>query len=346
MNAPRAVRARRQMMNAKRTVKSFPSLLAAAFTAIALQVTGAAAQAQPVASRPVRIIVPFLGGSVDDSVARVVVRKLGETARQPFAVENHPGDDAHFGAERAAKTDPDGYTLLFAPITNYAATAASARGTLHYDLRADFTPVTLIANAPHVLIAHPSLRVNSVAALIAAEKARPRLIPWASPGTGSLSQLELEMFAMLSGIGMVRVPFSDADAVLPELLVGNVGVLFDNIAATLPHIREGRMRALAVAGSTRSPALPGVPTVAASGLAGFEADRWYAMLAPEGVEAPVVNRLNDNFAKALDAGDVRGGLLPFGFEARRSTPAELAAILRNDVARWARVIKASGLNVR
>ncbi len=312
---------------------------------VALSMTGAIAQAQPYPSRPVRIIVPFLGGELPDNVARIVVGKLDEKSGHRFMVGNNPGDEGRFGAELVAKAHPDGYTLLFAPITGYAA-AAALRARLHYDLLADFTPVTLIASAPQLLLAHPSLPVKSVAMLIALAKARPGEIRWASHGNASLSRLELEMFRALSGISVERLPVNDSRDALSSLLIGDADLLFDSLAATLPHIKAGRLRAIAAAGSKRTRALPELPTVAAAGIPGFEADHWYAMLAPEGMEMPVIGKLNADFAKAVDAGDVSERLLSLGFETQRSTPAELAAILRADVAKWAKVIKASGTHPR
>ena len=311
----------------------------------ALAVVGTQPHASGYPSQPARIIVPFLGGELPDNVARIVVRKLDEKSGHRFTVENNPGDDGHFGAEIVAKAQPDGYTLLFAPITGYAA-AAALRARLHYDLLADFTPVTLIASAPQLLLAHPSLPVKSVATLIALAKARPGEIRWASHGNASLSRLELEMFRALSGISVDRLPVNDSRAALSSLLVGDADLLFDSLAATLPHIKAGRLRAIAAGGSKRARALPELPTVAAAGIPGFEADHWYAMLAPEGIEMPVVSKLNAEFAKAVGAGDVSERLLSLGFETQHSTPAELAAIMRADVAKWAKVIKASGINAR
>ncbi len=318
------------------------TLPAAALTAFiaASSLTGTLAQAQPYPSRVVRIIVPFPGDDLTDRAARLVAGKLGENSGHRFAVENNPGDNGHFGAEIVAKASPDGYTLLYAPIANYAA-AASLRARLHYDLLADFAPVTLIANAPQLLVAHPSLPVKSVATLIALAKARPGQLKWASHGSASLSQLELEMFRVLSGISISRTPFDDRSAALPALLVGDADLLFDSLSATLPHIRAGRLRALAAAGARRARALPDLPTVAAAGVKGFEADHWYAILAPEGTEDAVVSRLNGYFSKA--AGDIGERLLSLGLEAGRSTPAELATLMRDNVAKWARVIKASGM---
>ncbi len=325
-------------------VVTWPVMALAALVA-ALSTMDALAQAQLHSSRPVRIIVPFLGDDPADRVVRIVVKKLDEKSAYPFAVENNPGDNGHFGAEIVAKARPDGYTLLFAPIASYAA-AAGLRARLHYDLLVDFTPVTLIASAPQLLVVHPSLPVKSVATLIALAKAKSGQIRWASHGNASLSQLELEMFSALSGISVNRIAFNDSSAALPTLVVGDVEVLFDSLAATLPYIKAGRLRALAAAGSKRARALPELPTMPEAGIKGFKSDHWYAMLAPEDTETPVVSRLNAEFGTAVDAGDVSEHLFALGFETRRSTPAELAAIMRGNVAQWATVIKASGRNAR
>ncbi|MEK7834828.1 MAG: tripartite tricarboxylate transporter substrate-binding protein, partial [Pseudomonadota bacterium] len=232
---------------------------------VALSMTGAMAQAQSYPAQPVRIIVPFLGSELPDNVARIVVEKLDEKSGHRFTVGNNPGDDGHFGAEIVAKARPDGYTLLFAPVTGYAA-AAGLRARLHYDLLADFTPVTLIASAPQLLLAHPSLPVKSVAMLIALAKARPGEIRWTSHGNASLSRLEREMFRALSGISVNRESLNESGAALSSLLVGDADLLFDSLAATLPHIKAGRLRAIAAAGSKRARALPELPTVAAAGI--------------------------------------------------------------------------------
>jgi len=315
------------------------SLLAAVFVAPRLHATGTSA---PGAAQPIHIIVPFLNGGIADSVARIVVNKLNETARQPFEIVNRPGDDGHFGAEVAARARPDGYTLLFAPIVNYAASVTLYR-KLHYDLLADFAPVTLVANAPHVLVSHPSLPLKTVDQIIALAKSRPGQIRWASHGKTSLSQLEEEMFRNLTDTRTDSVPFRNSSDALPELLTGNVDLLFDSIAAALPHIKTSRLRGIAVAGAKRSPALPQLPTVAEAGVAGFEADYWYGVLAPDGVDKPVVSRLNDDFAKAINAGDIRDRLLFYGIETHSSSPGEVVIIMRAEIAKWAKVIKNAGI---
>ncbi len=310
-------------------------LLALAFSAVAQPDT---ARAQ--SPRSVRIVVPFLGGGMADAVARIGVASAQELSKTPYHVENRPGDDGHFGAEVVAKAEPDGNTLLFAPIALYAS-SVSLFAKLHYNLEADFTPVTLIANAPHVLVAHPSLPVKSVKDLLALAKARPGQMRWIAHGKNSLSQLEMEMLSSLSGIRINRAPYSNSGTMLAELIAGNAELAFDTVATTLPHVKSGKLRALALAGSQRSPALRELPTVAESGIAGFEADYWYALLAPEGVAKPAVERLTDDFSKAVNSAGTRDRLLPHGIEVRSSTSAELARIIRDEVAKWAKVAKAA-----
>ncbi len=319
------------------------ALLAAVFIAPIPHAAGApaSATAQP-AAQSIHVIVPFINGGIADSVAQIVVNKLNETARRQFEIANRPGDDGRFGAEVAAKARPDGYTLLFAPIANYAA-AMALHTTLHFDLLADFAPVTLVANAPHVLVSHPSLPLKTVKQIIALAKSRPGQIRWASHGKISLSQLEKEMFGNLTDTRTESVPFRNSSDALPELLTGNVDLLFDSIAAALPHIKSGRLHGIAVAGAKRSPALPRLPTVAEAGVKGFEADYWYGMLAPDGVDRSVISRLNGDFAKAVNAGDVRDRLLFYGIETRSSSPGEVAKIMREEIAKWAKVVKYAGI---
>ncbi len=309
------------------------ALLAAVFAAPALPADTA---------RPVRIIVPFLDGGMADSVARIVAKKAADHAGRPFVVENRPGDDGQFGAELVSKAEPDGHTLLFAPVTHYAV-AVSLYAVRHYDLDADFAPVTLIANAPHVLAAHPSLPARTVGELIATARSGPNRLRWASHSRTSLSRLEFEMFRGLTGVKAVSVPYANSSDALPALLSGNVDLLFDSIAAALPYIQSGRLRGIAVAGARRSPALARLPTVAEAGVKGFEADYWYGILAPDGVGKSVIERLQRDFSAATGAADVRDSLLRYGIEPHGGPPGELAKIMHGETAKWGKVIRDAGI---
>jgi len=308
-----------------------PALLLAMFVLLA----AAEARAQPVS-----IVVPFRGGGEADSIARIVINQTTASAGHRFLIENRPGDDSHFGAEVVAKAEPDGRTLLFAPLANYAA-AASLYSNLHYDFPGDFSGVTLIANAPHALLAHPSLPAHTVAAILDLARARPGKLRWASEGKHSLSQLEIELFRQLSGIQVASVPYAVSSDALPQLVTGNADLLFAAIAAALPHVKAGRLRAIAVASAHRSPTLPDLPTVAESGVKGFEAEYWFAVLAPAGIDKAVAARLADELGKAAIATEVHERLQHYGIETRASTPAELDRILRAETAQWAKVVKAA-----
>ena len=289
-------------------------------------------------AQTVHLVVPFRGGGVADSVARIVVNQI--PASRQFAVENRFGDDGHFGAELVSRAESDGRTLLFAPVANYAV-AASAYKSLHYSFPGDFAGVTLVANAPHALLAHPSLPVQSVADLIALARAHPGRLKWASEGKLALSQLEIDLFRQLTGIKVEAVPYAASDKALPELLNGNAVLLFTAIAAALPHVKSGRLRALAVASGHRSPTLPALPTVAESGVKGFEAEYWYAVLAPDGTDKAVIAKLSGELGKAVGAREVRDRLQFYGIEARASAPADVDRMMRAETAKWAPLVKAA-----
>lgn len=305
--------------------------------------------AQPAASATVtaqlvRIVVPDLAGEHIDDVARMVTARLDSPSRK-FVIENRPGDYYHFGAEIVSRSRPDGNTLLFAPVTQYAA-AISQFANLYYDLQSDFTAVALVANAPHALVVHPSLRVKSVSELIAIAKARPGEVKWGTHGTTSLSRLEMEMFRNLSGISVDTTPSNSGRMGLRDLLGGNTAVVFDSLLNVLPLVNSNRAHVIAIAGSRRSPALPQLPTIAEAGVAGFEADYWYGILAPEGVDPAIIKSLHGEFARALASDSVKKSLLSFGIETRGDGPADFAKILRADLARWAQVAKRAGIAPR
>jgi tripartite-type tricarboxylate transporter receptor subunit TctC len=295
-------------------------------------------------TRPIRLIAPFPPAGAVDLVGRPIALRLQETLGQQILFENRPGAGGNIGAEAVAKAPADGYSLLMAAVTTHAISATLYQ-KLGYDLQKDLVPVSLAANSPHVLIAHPSLPVKNVQDLIVLARARPGQLSWASQGNGTLSHLEQELLRSMAKIDAVHVPYKGSAPALADLFGGQVVLLFDSVPAVLHHIRNGKLRALAVATSRRSNVLPDVPTVAESGLKGYAAENWFGMMAPAGVSKEIVTRLNGEIVKALAQPELRKRLMDIGFEPRSSTPEEMRAIIASEIALWAKVIRDSGAKI-
>ena len=291
--------------------------------------------------RPVRLITPFPPGGATDVLARTVGERLSVRLGQSVVIDNRPGAGGNIGAELASRAAADGYTLLMAPTSIYAV-SATLYPRLNYDLTKDFTPVSLVANAPHVLLVHPSLPVHSVPELIAYAKARPGELNMASQGSGTVSHLEAELLKSMAGIDLLHVPYRGSAPAVVDLLAGRVQVMFDSIVSSQPHIRSGRLRPLAVASPARSPLLPEVPTVDESALPGYSAHSWLGILVPAGTPRVLVDRLHREIVAAVNEPETRARLIEHGFEPATSTPAELAKLIRQEIAKWAPLIKQSG----
>jgi tripartite-type tricarboxylate transporter receptor subunit TctC len=291
--------------------------------------------------RPVRLITPFPPGGATDLLARTVGERLSARLGRSVVIDNRPGAGGNIGAELAARAAPDGYTLLMAPTSIYAV-STTLYPRLNYDLTEDFAPISLVANAPHVLVAHPSLPVGSLAGLIAHAKARPGELNIASQGSGTVSHLEAEMLKSMAGIDLLHVPYRGSAPAVVDLLAGRVHVMFDSIASAQSHIRAGRLRALAVASPARSPLLPEVPTVDEAGLPGYSAHSWIGILVPTGTPRAIVRRLHRDLVAAINEPATRAKLIEHGFEPATSTPAEFARMLREEIAKWAPIVKQSG----
>ncbi len=300
--------------------------------------------AQQYPNKPIRLIVAFPPSGATDIVARSIGQKLSEALDQQVIVENRPGAGGNIGAEAAAQSAPDGYTLFLAALTNHAI-AASVYSNLHYNLTSSFTPVSLVGNVPHMLVVHPSLPANSVKELIELAKAKPGQLNAASQGNGTLSHLELEMFKASAGVNVLHVPYKGSSNAMPDLLAGQVSLFFDSIPSALPQVKAGKLKALGVLTSKRLAFLPNIPTIAESGLPGFEANNWFALLAPAGTPKEIVNLLNAEIAKVVVMPDVRERLAGQGAILEASTPAQLSAIIKSDLAKWAKVVKDSGTHV-
>ncbi len=310
---------------------------------LSLGVIEAQAQAPAYPSKPVKVIVALAAGSGADFVARIVTAKLAEGFGQQFVVENRGGAGGNIGVEAAARSVPDGYTLLTIAAGQVINTALYPK--LNYNLEKDFEPVGLMASAPLILVVHPSLPVKSVKELIAFAKARPGKLYYASSGNGSSPHLAAEMFKAQAAVNIVHVPYRGSPQAVTDLIAGEVSLVLLAPSSVLSHVRSGRLRALAVCSARRSVTAPGLPTMAEAGLPGFEAGTWTALLAPAGTPPDIVIRLNRELTTIVRAPDVRERLAAQGFDAVSSTPAEIAAYLRSETAKWAKVVKATGVRV-
>ncbi len=299
----------------------------------------AAAQTYP--TKPVRIIVPTAPGGGVDILARLIAQKLGDRLGQQFFIDNRPGAAGVIGARAVAAAEPDGYTLLMGP-SSLAITAAIKK-KLPYDLMHDLTPVMSVASTPYALIVNPSLPVHSVQELIAYAKAHPGQLNVGSAGIGSASHLAAEMFDTQAGIKMTQVPNKGMGPAMIDLLGNQVSVLFAGLPASLKAEKDGKVRVLAVADPKRSALLPNMPTVAESGLPGYEIDNWIGMLAPAKVDKKIVDRLNREIVAILNAPDTRKRLIEIGFEPVGSSPQAFAEQLGNDVKKWAAIAKQAGM---
>lgn len=311
------------------------------FSGLALAIAHANAQSYP--AKPVRVIVPFPPGAGADITTRLFAPRLSEVLGQAVVVENRAGAAGNIGAEVVARAAPDGYMLLIAPAS--IAISQTLYKKLPFDLLLDFQAVSMLASVPFVLVVHPSLPVKSVKDLIALAKARPGQINYASTGNGSSPHLTAEMLKMQARIDAVHVPYKGTPLAVTDLLTGQVSFMFANALSILPHVNSGRLRALGVTSAKRNAATPQLPTMTESGLPGFESGTWYAVLAPAGTPREVVARLSAEIGKLTQHPDTRAKLAAQGAEALTMTPGETAAYLRSEVAKWGKVVEASGARV-
>ena len=299
------------------------------------------AQIYPV--RPLRLIVAFAPGGSVDVVARVVGQKLGDNLGQQVVIDNRPGAAGNVSAEIAARAPPDGYTLYICSASLVA--NPSLYRKVAYDPIRDFAPVTLLASAQSVLVAHPGFPAKSVKELIALAKKSPGKINYASPGSGSSGHLTMELFKTMAGVDLVHVPYKVMSQLQGDVIAGQVPLAFSTIPGALPHIQAGRMLPLAVSGARRSPALPNVPTVAEAGVPGYEATTWYPILVPAGTPGSVVERLNTELNGIVRSPDMKERFQAMGIDAIGSTPEALAAHIKAELRKWEKVVQLSGARV-
>jgi tripartite-type tricarboxylate transporter receptor subunit TctC len=317
-------------------------LLAAA---LATAITSAEAGAQAYPARPVRLIIPFSPGGAADVPARIFTQRLSDVLGQQVVIENRPGAGSTIGADVAAKALPDGYTLFMISNTHFVS-AALYKG-LPYDSLNDFTPVTQITSAPNVLVVHPSLPAKSVQELVALARSRPRQIDYASSGNGSTQHLTGALFCKMAGIQMTHIPYRGSGPVTADLLGGQVQVAFPGIAGMLPHIKDGRLRALGVTGTRRSPELPGVPTISEAGVKDYVMVAWFGMAGPKGLPRDIQMKLHGDALRVVKFPEIQKGLAAVGQEvAWQDAPERFFEFMRAEAAKWAKAVKDSGAQVQ
>jgi tripartite-type tricarboxylate transporter receptor subunit TctC len=311
----------------------------------ALALVAGLVQAQGYPDKPVRMIVGFPPGGGTDVVARIITPRLSENLGQPVVIENRPGATGTVAAGQVARAPADGYTLMMGHVS-VNAIAPSLFPKLPYDVIKDFAPVTLTASVPHFIVVHPSLQVTSVKELIAYAKAQPGKLSFPSAGNGSTPHLAGEMFKSMAGVELVHVPYKGTGQSMQDLLAGQHQVAFDTMPAAAPYVRAGRLRAIAVSSAKRVAEFPDLPTVGEAGVPGYQITTWYGVFAPGGTPPAIVNRLHAEITKAMQAPDTRTKLVDIGVDDTVTrSPEEFAAIVRNDTARYAKVVKEAGLRL-
>jgi len=300
-------------------------------------------------SKPVRIVVPFAAGGTTDILARALAPELSKAFGQPFIIENKPGAGGNLGADNVAKSAPDGYSLLMGTVGTHAINPA-LYPKMPYDHVKDFAPITLVAGVPNVLVMNPAKAeaygINSVPDLIRYAKANPGKLNMASSGNGTSIHLSGELFKTMTGTFMVHFPYRGSGPALMDLIGGNMDLMFDNLPSSMPQIKAGKLKALAVTSAERSAAVPELPTLAEAGpIKGFEASSWFGLLAPAGTPADIVGRLQQETAKALGAPALKERLLAQGAIPSGMSPADFSRLISAETKKWAEVVKASGAKV-
>lgn len=303
------------------------------------------ALAQEYPAKPIRVVVPFPPGGGADFVGRLVAQKLGEAANQQVIVDNRGGANGIIATEMVAKSAPDGYTLLLGVSATHAINPG-VYAKLPYDAVKDFAPVSEVALTPLILVVHPSLSVKNVEDLIKLAKAKPGELNFASAGTGNVTQLAAELFKSMTGTNIVHVPYKGSAPAIVDLMAGQVTMYFDTMPSSLPHVRAGKLKALAVTSAKRSIAAPDIPTVAESGVPGFETSSWFGVLAAANTPQAIIAALHRDLSKSLTTSDSVDRMKGQGLDPVVNTPAEFAAIIKNDIGKWAKVVKEANIKVQ
>jgi len=326
-------------------LKRLIGLTLALFLAPASVLCGGNAVAQGYPSKAIRFVVPYPPGGSVDIAARAVAQKLTEAWGQPVVVDNRAGAGGNIGADLVAKSPADGYTLLMGAVATHAINP-TLYAKIPYDPVKDFTPVALVVQVPNILVVNPAIPAKSVKELIELARSNPGTLNFGSGSTGSTGHLAGELFNTMAGVKMVHIPYKGAAPAMADLLSGQVQLMFDNLANALPNVRAGRLRALAVTTLARSPAVPELPTIAESGLPGFDLTTWFGIMVPAGTPPGIVAGLNAEIVRALDTKDMRERLEKMGaVPPANNTPERFAAFIRVEAAKYAKVVKESGAKV-
>ncbi len=307
--------------------------------ALALMSSAAIAQIYP--SKPVRVVVSFPAGAGVDIVARIVMPRLADALGQSFVIDNRSGASGNLGSEVAAHAPPDGYTLLFTPAS--VASSQALYSKLNYSLTKDLEPISMVAAAAFVLVVHPSLPVKNVKELIAMAKAKPGQLMYASTGNGGSPHLATEMFKQQAQIDITHIPYKGTPPAVTDLIAGQVSMMFANTLSVLPYVNSGRLRALAISSAKRSAAAPGIPTIAETGMPGFDSVTWFGVLAPAGTPREIVGKLGAELRRIAQSRAVADQLIAQGADPIGSSAEEFAARIKSDIAKWAVIIKTAGI---
>ena len=307
---------------------------------------GAIAQSSPTPggaypAKPVRLVVPYPAGGINDLVARLIANRMAPALGSPWIVDNRAGRGGIIGSDLVAKSSPDGYTLVHGGMGSF--TLAPFLSKVSYDSLRDFTPITLTSRAPNVVVVHPSMPVRTVKELIALSRSRPGKLDYATPGVGSTPHLTASLFVSVTGVRMVHIPYKGSAPATTDLVAGQVPIGFMPIATVAPHLASGRLRALGVTSLERSPLLANVPTVSEAGLVGFEMNPWFGILAPAATPAEIITRLHTELVRILRMPDIARQFTDQGVEPMHSTPAEFLAVIRSDLQKWGKVISDAGI---
>ena len=316
---------------------NFRRVLAAWALAISALVVASGASAQIYPSKPIRLVVPFPPAGATDILSRELARSLSERLKQQVIVDNRPGAGGTLGSDIVAKSAPDGYTIQMATSSTHSI-GPSLNPKIPYNAQADFTPIAHVANSVNLLVIAPNVKANNVSELVALLKANPAQFNFGSSGNGTIVHLTAELFKSMTGTYVVHIPYRGTALVIPDMMTGQIHILFDNIASAMPHIKDGKLRAIAVTSTQRSPLLPALPTVADT-VTGFESVTWFGVFGPKGLPVEITQRLNTEINAVLKSPEFLDRLRVLGYDAAGGTPADFARVIAADTAKWAKLIK-------